>query len=119
MVTYKGDILLVKRNENLNFYPGYWNGVSGFLDDHRSLEEKVQDELIEELGITQKDIQSVRLCKIFDPEEPAYNKTWIVHAVLAIITTNVITLDWEAHEYVWTDFKKHGDINFYLALIVS
>ena len=50
VVKYKDRILIVQRSSKLNFYPGYWNGISGFLDDKRSLEEKARDELKEEAG---------------------------------------------------------------------
>lgn len=103
VVTYNGKILLVKRSSKVNFYPGYWNGISGFLDDKRSLEEKTTDEITEELGIEESQIESIQLCTIFDQEEPGYGKTWIVHAVLVTITTDKITLNWEAEQYEWAE----------------
>jgi len=85
----------------MNFYPGYWNGISGFLDDHRSLEQKVRDELREELGIAKNKIKSIKLGEIFHQNEPKYKKTWIVHPVLVEVTTNKVRLDWEAQDYRW------------------
>src|SRR3990167_617521 len=52
VLKYKNKILIVERSKKLRFYPGYWNGVSGFIDDQRSLNEKVIDELKEEVGIS-------------------------------------------------------------------
>lgn len=101
VVKYKNKILIVKRSAKLNFYPDYWNGISGFLDDNKSLEEKVYEELREELGIRNNHIKSTKLGEIFDQEEPKYNKTWIVHPVLVVVDTNGITLDWEAKEIKW------------------
>jgi ADP-ribose pyrophosphatase YjhB (NUDIX family) len=103
VVTCNEKIVLVERNAKMNFYPGYWNGISDFLDDTRSLEEKVIDEITEELGVEEVQIQSIQLCDIFDQEEPGYGKTWIVHAVLVKITTEKITLDWEAKKYEWVE----------------
>lgn len=100
-VIYKDKILVVQRSRSLNFYPGYWNGISGFLDDQRSLEEKVADELREELGITASKIISIRRGEIFDQEEPKYKKTWIIHPVRVELSTNNIRLDWEAENYRW------------------
>lgn len=99
---YKEKILIVQRSDESNFYPGYWNGISGFLDDQRSLNEKVSDELKEELGIPKTKIAKIHLGEIFDQEAPEYKKTWIVHPVLVEITTDEITLDWEAKDYKWT-----------------
>ncbi|TSC61704.1 MAG: initiation factor 2B-related protein [Parcubacteria group bacterium Gr01-1014_106] len=111
VLKYRGKILLVQRGKDLNFYPGYWNGISGFLDDHKSLTEKVATELKEELGISKDRIRRIRLGEIFDQEEPAYRKTWIVHPVLVDVTTDEIKLDWEASTYVWTSVRGAQKLN--------
>ena len=51
VLRYGDKILLVKRSAELRLYPNYWNGISGFLDDDRSVLEKVKDEIREETGI--------------------------------------------------------------------
>lgn len=101
VLKYKDRILVVHRSEELHFYPGYWNGISGFLDDQRSLQEKVTDEIKEELRIPKRKIERMRLGGIFHQEEPKYGKTWIVHPVLVEVTTDTVTLDWEARNYQW------------------
>lgn len=101
VLQYRGKVLVVQRNPKMRLYPGYWNGISGFLDDNKSLEEKVQQELKEEVGITKNQILSIRLGTVFDQEEPKYKKTWIVHPVLVKINTDQVTLDWEATNYQW------------------
>ncbi len=101
VVKHKGKILVVQRSNQLRFYPGYWNGISGFLDDKRSLEQKVKDEIREELGIPRKMIKRIRLGEIFHEEAPKYKKTWIVHPVLVEVATAKIKLDWEARDYKW------------------
>lgn len=111
IVKYRNKILILQRSLSLNFYPGYWNGVSGFLDDHQSLEEKVKAELKEELGLAEKDIKSIRLAEIFDQEELKYKKTWIVHPILVEVKTNKIKLDWEAKNYQWVTFEETRKFN--------
>ena len=101
VVRYKGRILVVQRNKTLNFYPGYWNGISGFLDDSKSLREKVEEEMREELGLSKKAIKRVTLGRIFDQEASKYKKTWIVHPVLVEVTTDAVKLDWEAQAFQW------------------
>lgn len=103
VIVFDNKVLLLKRNEKLRFYPGYWNGVSGFLDDKLSLEDKVKNEISEELGVEEGSIDSIQLCDIFDQEDPEYDKTWIVHAVLVKITTDAISLDWESEQYKWVE----------------
>jgi isopentenyldiphosphate isomerase len=101
VVKYKDRILVVRRNETLNFYPGYWNGISGFLDDNKSLREKVEEEMREELGLTKRVIKKITLGKIFHQDAPKYKKTWIVHPVLVEVSRDIIKLDWEAQAFKW------------------
>lgn len=105
-VRYKDKILIVKRSKKLRLYPGYWNGISGFLDDQQSLEQKVKNELKEEAGIQPKDITKIKQREIFNQEEPKYKKTWIVHPVLVEVRTDKIKLDWEAEGYKWITADK-------------
>ena len=99
VVKYRGKILLVKRSRALNFYPALWNGISGFLDDRKGLEEKVFEELEEETGIVKKDIISIKFGSIFHHEDKKKGKVWIVHPVLVEVKTNRVRTDWEAEEY--------------------
>lgn len=106
VLKYKKKYLVIQRSMDLNFYPGYWNGVSGFLDDKRSLEEKVYDEIREELGITQEQILSIKFGDIFDQDESKYQKTWIVHPVLVTVNTDKVVLDWESKNYLWLSMNE-------------
>lgn len=94
-------ILIVHRSAELNFYPDTWNGISGFLDDQKSLAEKVEEELSEECGLSADHIISIQTGPVFDQEEPLYHKTWIVHPVLVRLDTQKIALDWEGQGYRW------------------
>lgn len=101
VVKHGNKILLVQRSNKLKFYPGYWNGISGFLDDRKSLEQKVKEELREELGIKASGIKKIKRGDIFHQEEPRYGKTWIIHPVLAEVKNGKVKLDWEASRYKW------------------
>lgn len=110
VVRYKDKMLVVQRNKTINFYPNYWNGVAGFLDDQRSLHQKVSDELKEELGIPKSKIKNITCGEIFDQEAPKYKKTWIVHPILVDVTTNKIILDWEAQGYKWVTLQEAKEL---------
>jgi 8-oxo-dGTP pyrophosphatase MutT (NUDIX family) len=101
VVKCKDKILIVKRSEKLKYYPGLWNGISGFLDDDKTIEEKAKEELKEEIGIDENDIIFIKQGEAFEVDEPKYDKLWIVHPVLAEIKHDRIELDWEAQEYRW------------------
>lgn len=111
VVKYRGKILIVQRSKELHFYPGYWNGISGFLDDRRTLEEKVRDELREEAGIPERAIRRIRLGKIFHQDAPKYGKIWIVHPVLVEVKADKVKLDWEAEEYRWVTEQEARQFN--------
>jgi uncharacterized protein len=99
-------ILIVQRSRKLHFYPGYWSGVSGFLDDDKSLEQKVKEEINEELGIKEENILDITLGEIFNQDELEYKKTWIVHPILAEVNTDKVKLDWEAQDYRWVSLNE-------------
>lgn len=106
VVMYRGKMLLVERSSSLRLYPGYWNGISRFLDDQKSLREKVFEELREELGIKKSEIISIHPGQVFDQDEPKYQKTWIVHPVLVRVKTDHVSLDWEAQKYKWVTLRE-------------
>ena len=101
VLKFRNKILVVQRSPHMRFYPGSWNGISGFLDDQKSLKEKVYQEVKEELGFSSKQVLSTKLGTIFNLDEPKYKKTWIVHPVLVRVSTDDIKLDWEAVNHKW------------------
>ena len=101
-----GKILVVRRSTRMNFYPGFWNGVSGFLDDERGVEEKVKEELLEELGIGERNIIEIIEGIPFEQEDLKYGKTWIVHPVLVKVSANTVMPNWEIEDYKWIDAEE-------------
>ncbi len=106
VIKYKDKILIVHRSPNSDFYPNLWNGIAGFLDDDKSIEEKVREEIWEELGLTDKQITSIKQLGIFEQDEPAYKKTWIVHPCLVEVNTDKIKLDREAQDSRWVSISE-------------
>lgn len=107
IVQYGDKILLVRRSDKVNFYPGLWNGISGFLDEpNKTVADKVHEELREELGIFDHDILSVEEGDVIEREDPKYGKTWIISPILVKVGTNVVRLDWEAEKYAWIDLSE-------------
>jgi|GEM_PF-102431 len=104
-------ILVVQRSQNVGFYPGYWNGISGFLDDKQDFSEKVAAEMEEEIGISKEHIQSIKTGEIFHQEASDYGKTWIVHPVLVEVDTDEVKLDWEAKNYQWIKPAEAGGLD--------
>lgn len=101
-IEYQGKILLLKRSDQVGTYKGLWNSVAGYLDELKPLEDKVKEELKEELGILEQDIEEIKLGQIFEFTDESIDKTWIIHPVLVKLETEPnIKLDWEHTEYLW------------------
>lgn len=98
--------LLIKRSNAMRNYPGLWNGISGFLDDEQTVEQKIRSELLEEAGLGDADIVSVFLGKPFQHVDREKDKVWEVHPALVVLATQNITLNWEGHECVWVPLRK-------------
>jgi len=111
VLEYKNKILVVQRSKNLHFYPGYWSGISGFLDDQKNLEQKIWQELKEEAGLSKNYITSIKPGQIFDQDDSKYKKTWIVHPVLVEVDTDRVTIDWESKKYQWVKPRDVTKLN--------
>jgi isopentenyldiphosphate isomerase len=114
IIEYQGKALIVQRSSDLRFYPNFWNGISGFLDmQDQTVLDKVKEELREELGIPESAVVSIYEGKVLEQEAKDYDKVWIVHPVRVVVSTDQITLDWEAQNFKWIDPK---DIKNYQTL---
>lgn len=106
IVKYNDKILLVQRSENFD-HPLYWSGVSGFLDDQKGLQNKVKEELKEEIGVTSKQIKSIHFGEIFHRNAPMFKKTWIIHPILVELHSNQIQLNpKECRDFRWVNLKN-------------
>lgn len=101
VITYKGKVFCVQRSADMRLYPNYWDWVCGFLDDDKSIEEKVYEELHEELNINKEDVESLTRGEPWIDEAPQYQKTWLIVPVLAKVKTGHFTLNWEAQKGEW------------------
>lgn len=102
-VKYKDKILLLKRSDEVRVYQGKWFTVAGYLDELKPLDEKVIEELQEEIGIGKSNISSIHIGKPYKFTDTNVNKTWIAHPVLVTLKDKprTIKLDWEHTEYKW------------------
>jgi isopentenyldiphosphate isomerase len=101
-VQYKDRILLLKRSQDVLTYKGKWNTVAGYLDQKRPIREKIFEELNEELGIIEKDIQSYHIGQSYSFVDSSIDREWIVFPVLVKLSNiSSIRLDWEHTDYTW------------------
>ncbi len=101
-VRFQNKILLVKRSNKVGNYQGKWNVVAGFIDEPKPLKDKVLEELQEELGIQDEQIDVMLFRDSYEVHDKNVNKTWIVYPVIVEMKNKPeITLDWEHTEFVW------------------
>lgn len=106
------EILLQQRSPEMRLYPNYWSGVSGFLDTNEDIQEKIHEELIEELGIQKDQVISIEVGQVVIQEAPKYGKTWIVFPVLVSIAEKVKTTEnWEVAKTRWLSPKSAKKLN--------
>ncbi len=108
VVYCQGEILIVKRSQKVSAYQGLWNGISGFIDEPKSIETFALQELKEELSITP---DSLQVAHPYEVDDRTIDRVWVVYPVLAMLTQKPknIILDWEHTEYRWITPKdlKH------------
>ncbi|HET7827522.1 MAG TPA: NUDIX domain-containing protein [Candidatus Saccharimonadales bacterium] len=110
-VVVNGDeILLLRRSKDLRLYPAYWNGISGFLDDKKAIEQKVSEEFLEELGVEESQFKILKTGRPFLQEAPEYKKTWLVVPVHVGMASQEFKLDWESQEARWFKFHQLNSI---------
>lgn len=101
-VFYGDELIITRRSDKLKFYPGLWNGVSGFIDEIKPIEQIVSKELEEELGIEQGQIERIVTGELIERKSTKHDRVWMIYPVLVELKQKpVIKLDWEHSEYAW------------------
>lgn len=101
-ISSTGEILLVKRSNDVDAYKGKWNGVSGLISNHptKSFREDAVDELREEVSIETSNLRVAEPYEVVG-EEPG--RIWVVIPVLAELERRPsIRLNWENTDYAFT-----------------
>ncbi|MBN2603345.1 MAG: NUDIX domain-containing protein [Candidatus Thermoplasmatota archaeon] len=101
-IKFNKKILLLKRSDKVSTYRGKWNTVAGYIDEIKPVEEKIYEELKEELGIERENIKNLKLKQPFSFKDNKINRTWIINPALVELNKKPeIKLDWEHVEYKW------------------
>jgi 8-oxo-dGTP diphosphatase len=113
VVYHEGEILIVKRSQKVSAYRSLWNGISGFIDEPKSIEEFAKQELGEELGLDERVIARIDVCEPYEVDDRGIDRTWVVYPVLVILSQRpIITLDWEHTDCVWIDPDSLSDYEY-------
>ena len=109
---YGKEFLLLKRSEKGLNYRGKWSVVAGFLDEVKPIQDKVLEEVQEELAIQKDDILKIHIGEPYEFEDTEIDKTWIRCPVLVELKRQVTPrLDWEHEEYKWVKLEQFKDFD--------
>lgn len=109
-VKHRDKYLIVKRSNKMLTYKGLWSCLAGFVDDEKSMEEKVIFEIEEELGLKKTDIKEIKTGETYLFVDKELDREWIRHVYLVEITNPNIKLSWEHSGYAWittSDLKNY------------
>ena len=98
----EGEILLLRRSEQVGSYRGRWAGVSGYIET--TADEQALVEIEEETGLLGEDLELIRRGKPLVVEDEGIGVRWVVHPYLFHIKDRTkIRIDWEHKETRWID----------------
>ena len=108
---HKNKILLLQRNQGMRYYPGYWSGVCGVVDEHISLKDKVSRKIEEETGITKGEMKIVVQKNPIEYAEKVYGKIWEITPILAEVDPKGMHFDWNCQDHAWVTPEEALDYN--------
>ena len=120
-----GEILILKRSEEVGTYQGSWGGVAGFVEENEEPLETAIKEIKEEAGIEKEDlllIQKEAAIKFTDLYEDKLYE-WIVYPFLfRIKERDKIQIDWEHTEFRWvkpSELKKYDTVPRFKEIVLK
>jgi len=103
-----GEILILRRSQQVGSYQGRWAGVSGYVE--KTSDEQALVEIEEETSLCGEDLKLVKRGKPLLIEDEKLGVKWMVHPYLFHIKDRgKIKIDWEHKETRWIDPKDIGN----------
>ena len=101
----EGQILILRRSEQVSSYQRRWAGVSGYIE--QTDDEQALTEIEEETSLRKEDVRLIRKGAPLLVEDEKLGMRWVVHPYLFHITDrNKVRVDWEHKEACWIDAKN-------------
>jgi len=97
---HRGEVLLLRRSENVGSYPKQWSVVAGHVD-HDDPVDSALEEIEEETGLPEQAVSLVREGPSVPVEDEDRGTRWIVHPFLFDAATRDLDLNWETAEAEW------------------
>ncbi len=104
----EGEILILRRSEQVGSYQGRWAGVSGYVET--TADEQALVEIEEETSLCGEDLKLVKKGNPLLIEDEKLDVKWMVHPFLFHIKDRgKIKTDWEHKGTRWIDPKDIGN----------
>jgi 8-oxo-dGTP pyrophosphatase MutT (NUDIX family) len=104
----EGEILILRRSEQVGSYQGRWAGVSGYIEE--AADEQALTEIKEETGLGGEDLKLIKTGKPLTITDEKLGTKWVVHPYLFHIKDrNKIKIDWEHKEIKWITPEDIGN----------
>jgi 8-oxo-dGTP pyrophosphatase MutT (NUDIX family) len=120
-----GEILILKRSEEVGTYQELWGGVAGFVEEDEDPRETAVKEIKEEVGIEKKDLLLVKKeddIKFTDLYEDKLYE-WVVYPFLFHIKDRgKIQIDREHTEFRWvkpSELKKYDTVPRFKEIVLK
>ena len=105
---HDGEILILRRSQQVGTYQGRWAGVSGYIET--TADEQALVEIAEETGLSQEDIKLIKRGEPLSIEDKKLGVKWVVHPYLfRIKDRGKIKIDWEHKEARWIKPEAIGN----------
>jgi 8-oxo-dGTP pyrophosphatase MutT (NUDIX family) len=103
-----GEILILRRSEQVGSYQGRWAGVSGYIE--KTADEQALIEITEETGLSHEDFKLIKKGKPLVIKDEGLGVKWVVHPYLSHIEDRrKIRIDWEHKEARWIKPQDIGN----------
>ena len=103
-----GEILILRRSEQVGSYQGKWAGVSGYIET--TADEQALTEIAEETSLSQEDLKLVKKGEPLSIGDEKLGIKWVVHPYLFHIKDRSKTkIDWEHKEIKWIKPEEVGN----------
>lgn len=110
----ENEVLILLRSQHVSTYPGKWGGISGSLENNRTVDEQALVEIEEETGLSRDDLKLIKKGNPLLLNDENLNLRKVIHSYLFHIEDrSKIKIDWEHEQMKWI---KPEDIDNYKAM---
>ena len=103
-----GEVLILRRSQQVGTYRGRWAGVSGYME--AAPDQQALTEIREETGLADADLTLIKKGQPLTARDEALGVKWVVHPYLfAIKDRDKIKIDWEHKELKWIKPAESAD----------